>query len=196
MRAATSTSPRRCGSSNSGFDKVVRVRRRARSTGGARSRARRRPSGRLLGEPEQRRAAELSGETLSSGIRPSASAVAEPALDELAEREDGQERDDVGERLVERGLVGRRGSVKRGAGRRAARASVSWAITSCERQVKTVSRSGREVPEEHRVCSSRVEGVGVGERVRGELELVARERPRTRRPSAYSKRASVRITSA
>jgi hypothetical protein len=135
----------------------------------------------LLGEPEQYRVAHPLGrqrperDLLGPLLR---GAEVDDDADDVRQREDREQRDDVGEALVEAGLLGR------------GRIGVALA-QAVEQRVRRLVRHhvvreaaphhapapAGEVAEHERLVALGVEGVGVGEGVRRDLDLVPVEAP-------------------
>ena len=177
MTAATATSPRRCGSS--------KARSRRQSSFGASSSERRSALPRTpeVASPncsarlEQRRSLQLQPLDPRRGDSPARVGPAEHRLDQAADREDREQGDDVCERLVEGRLVGQPGldQVRPEAVQDRMRDLVGDDVVRETRVDRLVGEL--QVAEEDAAVVPRVVGVRLRERVRDEVELVARERP-------------------
>ena len=135
----------------------------------------------LVGETEQRRPHELLGRHLAAGDRPVVVRAGDVAPDELVhdlwQREHRQQRDDVRESLVKRGLVGRGGRHE------AAAQSVDEGVRGLVnddvvRQAHEDRLAGISVVTEYqRLGFARVKRVHLLEGVRDDLQLVSAKRP-------------------
>ena len=197
ITAATSTSPRRCGSSNSGSPR--------HASPGAKSLERRRalPRTPVVASPNSSATPNstfvASARVLEHAHRDAALEIrlAERVVDHLGQGEHREDRDDVGQRLVEGGLVGQRRleearaqAVEDRVGRLVADDVVR------EAGVHRAPVGSRQVAEEDPAVLASVVGVRLGEGPRHDVELVGARsasrcvaRARTRTPPACAPRS-------